>query len=223
MNARRLVLVALSGLAVCGMTGAAVGEGREPPASPWRAAPRDVVAIEAAKQAARRCQTLTLAGKLADDPDNDLVRIRDVGITPQVKKAGDLPAYEFAGRKVSVSFANVEHFVVKAKSDTTITLTVTVWPDISPEDLLEKQPTWKELKKGFRRDVDIEIPIETSDGRALEFAGAGPGLAIEKLPEGAKGDFYGGSPRQVDPRRFWWAIPSVTKDPAYPFRAPPGA
>lgn len=35
---------------------------------------------------------------------------------------------------------------------------------------------------------------------------------------GARGDFYGGKPYQVDPRRFWWAIPSVFRDPAYPYR-----
>lgn len=229
MSVLRVARAALLALALSGVGGADVGGGRGHPATPWRsAAPQDVSELAAAKQAAEQCQTLTLAGKLVDGAGNEPVQIHDVAISPQVMKDGDVPVHEFAGtdatgQKVSVSFANVERFVVKAKTHSTITLTVTVWPDISPQDLLEKQPTWQQLKKGFRRQIEVEIPIETREGRALQFVGGALGLAIEKLPEGAQGDFYGGSPRMVNPRRFWWAIPSVTKDADYPFRVMPKA
>ncbi len=218
-----VVLGALSGVS------ADVGGGRGHPATPWRiAGPQDAGELEAAKKEAEQCQTLTLTGALVEAPDEEFVQIHDVAISPQVKKVGDVPSHEFAGKNaagksVTVSFASIERFVVKAKADTTITLTVTVWPDITPKDLLRKQPTWKQLEGGFRSTVDIVIPIETRDGRALEFAGSGPGIAIEQLPEGTKVEFHGGNPRRVNPRSFWWAIPSVTKDPDYPFRMMPAA
>jgi hypothetical protein len=215
--------------ALVGVTAADVGGGRGHPATPWRiAGPQNVAELEAAKKEAAECQTLTLAGALVGEPDRDFVQIHDVAISPQVVRDGDVPAHEFAGRdaagqKIAVSFSDVERFVVKAKTDTTITLRLTVWPDLSPKDLIDKQPTWTELKGGFRRDIDIEIPVETREGRALEFAGGGPSVAIERLPAGAKADFYGGNPRMVNPRRFWWAIPSVTKDAEYPYRMVPAA
>jgi hypothetical protein len=221
-------LLVLAG-ALAGLSSADVGGGRGHPATPWRiTGPEDIPELEAAKKEAAECQTLTMAGKLVDESDTEFVQIHDVAISPQVMRDGDVTVHEFAGKDatgqaVAVSFANVERFVVKAKTDTTVTLTVTVWPDISAKDLLDKQPTWKELNEGFRREVDVEIPIETRQGRALEFAGGGPGVAIEKLPVGAKGDFYGGSPRMVNPRRFWFAIPSVAKDADYPFRMMPAA
>jgi hypothetical protein len=214
--------------AVASTVSADVGGGRGYPATPWRiAGPKNAAELEKARATAAKCQALSVPGSLFDESDTEIVQIEDVSLRPLPVRADEEGAYELTGRdalgkKVSLSFSDIESFVVTMKTDESIKLVVTIWPDAMPEKLIDKQPTYKQLKEGYRREVAIEIPLEALDGRALEFAGSyGPTLPITKLTVGTKGDFYGSNPKTVNPRRFWWAIPSVAKDPEYPFRIIP--
>lgn len=221
--ARALGLLTLC--AVVGSGSADVGGGRGQPATPWRiSGPANVAELEKAREEAAHRQALSLPSALFAEAGSEAVKIEEVALRPVPAKADETGVFEFvgkdaAGKKLSLSFSNLENFVVTAKTDVAVTLKVTIWPDISPAELLARQPTYQELKESFRREVTIEIPLKAADGRALEFSGDfGLKLPLVKLAVGTKGDFYGGDPRMVNPRRFWWAIPSVNKDPDYPFR-----
>jgi hypothetical protein len=225
-SGRSAVWLAAISCAVVGVIHADVGGGHGKPATPWSfQGPKSVEELEKARAAADQVQQLWLPGKLT----NEKVQLDDVALQSLPSREGEKGAYQFtgkdeSGKDVSLTFSTIESFVVKAKTDRSITLSVTVWPDISLQDLLAKQPTYTDISKSYRRDVSIEIPLRTSDGREHGFAPRyGESQPLSKLELGTKGDFYGGNPHSVNPRRFWWAIPSVTADPTYPFRMMPRA
>ena len=215
--------------AVASTVSADVGGGHGYPATPWRiAGPKNAAELEKARAAAAKCQALSVPGSLFDKSDVEIAEIYNVSLRPLPARTDEEGAYELtgkdaSGKKVSLSFSDIESFVVTTKTDESIKLVVTVWPDVTAKELIDKQPTYKQLKEGYRREVAIEIPLEALDGRVLGFASDGLTLPITKLTVGTKGDFYGGYPDMVNPRRLWWAIPSVAKDPEYPFRSIPRA
>ena len=218
--------------AALGPASADVGGGKGYPATPWRvAAPKSVEDIEKAKAVAARYQTLSIPGELVVDGSKDLVHLTRISLRAEKRREGDTVGYELVGKSrsgetVSLSFSQMESFVVISKNDKTITMSVNVWPDISPRELFEKQPTYKQLAANYRRPVSLEMSLTSWDGRPLVFAeeGAwGATLPLEKLSAGTKGDFYGEHPHMVHPLRFWWAIPSVANDSDYPYRMIPAA
>ena len=70
-----------------------------------------------------------------------------------------------------LSFSQIESFTVSEKDDETITLSVTIWPEISAEELLHNQPSYQELSTGYRREVVLKMKLKVDDGRSLVFAG----------------------------------------------------
>ena len=128
-----------------------------------------------------------------------------------------------SGERVAISFSQIESFAIISRDDKTISLSVTVWPDISSEELLQKQPTYKELYAGYRRDVAITIDLKFADGRVQVFTGEWKDITLPlgRLQVGTKASFYGGHPHMAHPLRFWWAIPSVANGEDYPFRMIP--
>jgi hypothetical protein len=215
-------------LCALGSGSADVGGGKGYPATPWRlSAPKSVEDLEKAKSVAAEYQTLSLP---REPGSKDLVHLRLVSLRPEKPREGDKPGYTLVGKSesgktVSLSFSQIESFIVTAKRPKAIVLSVTVWPDISSKDLFEKQPTYKQLVEGYRRTVVLEVNLRSADGRPLGFAAKSvfeAALPLETLSVGTKGDFYG-DPHIVHPLQFWWAIPSVAKDPDYPYRLIPAA
>jgi hypothetical protein len=209
--------------------GGDVGGGKGYPATPWRkAGPKSVAELEKAQAAAAQVQTLTVPGELVLDKWDGPIELNRVSLRMSPAREADKPGYELSGtsplgKPLVVSFSRIERFTVIARNGTVVTLAVMIWPDISAADLLEKQPTYKELAAGYRREVTIELSIAAADGRGLIFSDGDRTLPFSKLTVGTKGDFYGGHPHAAHPMRFWWAIPSVANDPDYPFRLIPAA
>jgi len=216
--------------AVFGTASADVGGGKGYPATPWRySAPKSVQEIEKAKIVAAEYQTLSIPGKLVDKTRDDVFHLNRVSLRLDKPRKGDAVRYALVGKSgsgkiVSLSFSQLKSFTVTARKDKAIMVSVVVWPDISPKDLLKKRPTYKQLMAGYRRTIILEINLRSADGRPLVFAGEyGSTLPLENLTLGVKGDFYGEHPHMVHPLRFWWAIPSVANDENYPYRMIPAA
>lgn len=206
------------------------GGGKGYPATPWRTeAPKSVLDIEKAKAMAATYQTLSVPAKTVKEEwkdRNDVHDIWRVALVATPRRHGDSSLYALVGRsssgaEVSVSFSQVESFSVISRDDETVTVSVTVWPDISADELLEKQLTYKQLHTGYRRNLVLTLGLKSSDGRPLAFAGKWSAIQLEKLVVETKGDFYAEHPHRVHPMRFWWAVPSVAEDKDYPFRVIP--
>jgi hypothetical protein len=209
-----------------------VGGGKGYPATPWRmSAPRSVQDIEKAKAVAAQYQTLSMTTAAPSGDDSDVLRLRRVSLRVEPPRADDGVGYALVGKSasgetVSLLFSEIESFVVTSRKAATLSLSVTVWPDISPQQLLDRQPTYQQLVAGYRRTVALEVSMRSADGRPLVFAEKGEfgaTLPLEKLTAGTPGNFYGEHPHMTHPLRFWWAIPSVSKDPEYPYRMIPAA
>jgi hypothetical protein len=227
------VIVALP-LACCaiGLAGADVGGGRGYPATPWRVSgPASVQDLEEARVIADQHQALSISAEPAAAGDLDSRQIWKVSLRAEKPLQGESARYALVGRSdsgttVTLRFSQIESFVVTSSNRKSITLAVTVWPDISPEELLRTKPSYRQLADGYRRTVVLTMDLKSPDGRPLAFAGPGEYGAViplEKLGPGTKGDFYAGHPHSVDPRRFWWAIPSIANDKDYPYRMIPMA
>lgn len=215
-----------------GSVPADVGGGKGYPATPWRmSGPRDAQEIEKAKAIAAQYQTLSMTPEAPAREGADVLRLRRVSLRVEPQRADDGVGYALVGKSasgetVSLSFSEIESFVVTSRKAATLSLLVTVWPDISPQQLLARQPTYQQLVAGYRRTVALEVSMRSADGRALVFAEKdefGATLPLEKLAAGMPGTFYGEHPHMAHPLRFWWAIPSVSKDPEYPYRMIPAA
>lgn len=207
-----------------------VGGGKGYPATPWRKeGPKSILELEEAKKIAATYQTLSISLEPGDEERKpESISFERVSLMPSPYHEGDVRVYLLTGKTslgetVAISFSQMESFAVISKDDKTISLSVTVWPDISSEELLQKQPTYKELYAGYRRDVVLNIDLGFADGRVhvLEGEWQDNRLPLKRLQVGSKASFYGGHPHMAHPLRFWWAIPSVANDEDYPFRMIP--
>ena len=150
------------------------GGGKGYPATPWRTeAPKSVLDIEKAKAVAATYQTLSVPAKRVKEKwkdRNDLYDIWRVALVATPRRDGDSPLYDLVGKsgsgaEISVSFSQIESFSVTSKDDKTLTVSVTVWPDISADELIAKQPTYKQLRAGYRRNLVLTMGLKSSDGR----------------------------------------------------------
>jgi hypothetical protein len=207
-----------------------VGGGKGYPATPWRKeGPNSILKLEKAKTLAATYQTLSVSSESVDEEGKpESIPFERVSLVPSPFHEGDVRVYVLTGKTnsgemVDISFSQIESFAIISKDDKTITLSVTIWPDISSEELLLKQPTYKELYAGYRSDIVLNIDLELADGRVQVFAGKWKDITLPlgRLQVGTKASFYGGHPHMAHPLRFWWAIPSVANDEDYPFRMIP--
>lgn len=228
---RAIVVLPLVCCAI-GLASADVGGGRGYPATPWRVSgPASVQDLEEARVVADQHQALSISAGPAAAGGSDARQIWRVSLRAEKPLQGESARYALVGRSdtgttVTLRFSQIESFVVTSSNRKSITLAVTVWPDISPEELLRTQPSYRQLVDGYRRTVVLTMDLKSPDGRPLAFAEPGEYAVVvplERLGAGAKGDFYAGHPHSVDPRRFWWAIPSIANDKDYPYRLIPMA
>ncbi len=96
------------------------------------------------------------------------------------------------------------------KAHKRIMMSVTAFPAISTDEILKHQYIYSELVKGFYlNQAKAWFPLATtlkgSDGTRISFTSLKVGMRI--AISGPTGD-----------AALWWALPSVTDDPAYPFR-----
>ncbi len=241
-NIFRVTALSVMLCAVVKLAVADVGGGKGYPETPWRReGPKSVLDLEKAKEEAASYQNLSISIKLVVEKMEgvlsafqhgkhfDLTALTRVALVPAPFREADIAIYELVGKTnfgetVAISFSQIESFTVMSKNEKTITLSVMVWPEISPEQLLEEQPTYKQLYEGYRRNVTLDLDLESADGRPLVFRGQWglTSLPLDKLPVDTKGSFYEAVLKvATDPRQFWWAIPSVTNDEAYPYRLIP--
>ncbi len=206
-----------------------VGGGGGHPATPWRLeGPQSVFDLEQAKIQAARYQTLSISKEHTnDETENKTVLIEGVALSPLPTSIGDIAVNEFigntdSGEPTNISFSQIESFKIISKNKETITLLVTIWPDISPEELLQKKPTYTEISTGYRRNMVIHLNLKFADGRKKVLLGEWEDkIPLEELDVGTRCDFYEEDPYLIHPLKFWWAIPSVANDKEYPFRMMP--
>jgi hypothetical protein len=196
------------------------GGGRRVVSSPWPVdPPRNAAEVERVKVEAAKLRTLQTAGD---------VRLSRVALRLEPARDSDTPAYALTGRlasgkKATLSFSEIDHFDVLSLTATTARLSVTIWPDISAAKLLADKPTFTALRAGYRRVVELEIPLRSKDGRALVFGSASSSrtLSLSDLAKGAKVSLWEEDADYVEPRQLWWATPSVTADPTFRYTRGP--
>lgn len=130
--------------------------------------------------------------------------------------------FDKKGGKIEVDFSEVKDFTLLEKDGDFLVTEVTIFPAISPEELVSKQPSYQELEGNYTKSVKIRISPRDENGNILQILKIinekKPQiiLPIEKIEFGQKVSFEWDL--SGDRRSFWWAIPSVIDDPLYPYR-----
>lgn len=137
-------------------------------------------------------------------------------------------------RPVAVDFSEIEELSILRTetngSKVRALFKVVAFPSISAERLVNERPTYTELKAKYSRTVEVWIDIKTTTSGELCFAGK---QSAPRRVEDLKSDvvvkfaFAGLSLDDKHPglwkgvgEGIWWAIPSVIRDPKYPYRRP---
>jgi hypothetical protein len=125
------------------------------------------------------------------------------------------------GKKLEIDLSEVTQFEVLGKEGNFLVLEIERFPAITPEELLSKKPTYLELRSKYRKLVVLRIPSKTQKGADLYLIGTMEGqkqlpiTSVENIAQGRAIRLYN---YLNDAKTFWWAIPSVYSDPAYPYR-----
>lgn len=125
------------------------------------------------------------------------------------------------GKVLEIDLSEVTQFEVLGKDGDFLVLEIERFPAITPEELLSKKPTYLELRSKYRKLVILRIPSKTQKGAELYLIGTMEGkkqlpiASVEGIARGRAVRLYN---YLNDPKTFWWAIPSVYSDPAYPYR-----
>ena len=207
-----------------------VGGGR--PSTPYHLQPTEKDVRDAKTHAAQR-QCVCFSPPVG--PLQTLRAVRVVGLTSgqvaQLKAhrlddglleraVFELKGTDTTGAPTAVSLSEVESFSVAKATAQRLWLDIVKWPDISAAQLLKEEPGYTALLAGHRTKVTLVLDLawpEATRPVLLDALGT-EGAAFWELPPGTQVQFYCGDPKNVDPYRFWWAIPSVVRDPAYPYR-----
>ena len=120
---------------------------------------------------------------------------------------------------VKVSLADVSklklvHVTGRGSRSATAVMEVSIFPDITPAELLRTNPTYSNLPK---RTLTLSVALVREDGAELSFgnrvyADGTRAPRFEDLAEGRSIKAYS------EGFGFWWAIPSVISDPNFPYR-----
>jgi hypothetical protein len=155
------------------------------------------------------------------------------------------PMFEFrgldaGGRKTVVDFSVVDtvslvQFENNFLSDDRAQLEIKLFPDVTPKDLLSKNPTYTQLRQQHERTVRLWIPASRGGGGELAFVAQNDNPFLERSDRNryevlAKlRDIEPNMPIEFLWGRFehngtrlpaiWWAIQSVIKDEKYPHKA----
>lgn len=127
-------------------------------------------------------------------------------------------SYKFSGRAegraAAYDFSQVRSFKLVGQEAGDVVVSLRVFPDIEPVDLLKDKPSYTDLKKR-EKVVELRLSKFSRDGGVLSFVGdsaAEKPFSLAKLPVDQQIDFDSGE------QLFWWTTPSVVADEAYPTR-----
>lgn len=152
--------------------------------------------------------------------------------------------YHFIGETESgiadtVDFSQLKSFVLlrverRMLSSDRALIEVEQFPNVEPEYLLSKEPSYSELVENHTLKKRLWITLKDEDGRELCLAGSFPthmddtSDVLSKLSEiepNSEVIFdYGLTKVEVQAKKIWiptiwWAIPSVVKDESYPYKS----
>lgn len=106
---------------------------------------------------------------------------------------------------------------------------VIAFPNVSVEQLVNERPTYTELKEKYSKTLELWVEIKNTSG---ELCFAGKQTAPRRVGEltnnilvrfelaGLSRDDRGSEIWKGSGEGIWWAIPSVIRDRAYPYRRP---
>jgi hypothetical protein len=124
------------------------------------------------------------------------------------------------GEKLEVDFSEVHRFDVLKKDGDLFDLGIEWFPVITPEELLKGEPSFTDLYNKHRKFVRIRLSLKNSNGAILSIIGTRRGK--DQIPIVPMGDIEMNESIRLrdsldNPKGIWWAIPSVSSDPAYPY------
>lgn len=132
-------------------------------------------------------------------------------------------------KRTKLPLSQIAGLTVKAKDAAArrVQCEIIVFPNVSPESLVQSQPNFENLAANHTLTSVVWI----SDGaakpgrmaivgrRGLDPASPEIRVAFDDIPVGASLRFHG--PEILRPANYWWAIGSVSHDPKYPYHWPP--
>lgn len=148
-------------------------------------------------------------------------------------KDGQRPAsvaYAFEGEtedgaKLKVDFADVRDFKVLQLKRKKFLFEITIFPDITPELLLQKRPSFSELAERHTKTVRLWVPAVTKAGElalldASSSATDSEFALVRTIKTDVKIELRYQTSREVDAsgHPIWFAIDTVITDPKYPYR-----
>ncbi len=173
---------------------------------------------------------LYVPARLGYGLDSDKIGlIRDIGIaylgesgSGKVEEAIKYFLYgvNSEGANISIDFAEIKSIEILGIEGAHLIVQIKLFPAIEPVELLKKQPNYIELRNGYEKTVVLRILPRSSQG-FLWFVGIGedgqltPIERFDWITYGEQIVFYDD---REDWNSFWWAIPSVCYDRAYPHR-----
>jgi hypothetical protein len=151
------------------------------------------------------------------------------GTTPAGTPLYKLEGTADGGAKIAVDFNEIDSFVVvgEGRDATSITVEVTQFPAITPAELLEKKPSYTDLKNNYTKTVRLHLKTKGPGGKDLCLVAKNPPAkdygVVAKLSELAANSKvelgYGAFPwGTLSLPAIWWATESVTADKKYPYR-----
>lgn len=145
----------------------------------------------------------------------------------------DKPETGFLGRVQGeaadrrIDFSVIRDVTIADKNATSATLKLTLFPDISGDELLKKRPSYQALKKDYTRSVSLRVALRSAGG---DLALTGEEQSSDSDTEPAKlkvialfkdlpnDQHFDLQEERPSRHPWWWAIDSVTRDDAYPHR-----
>jgi len=227
---KALRLGALSALACASLSvgRANVGGGPGTPLSPYSKLSEDDISpslVQAKKKAAAGKRVIlslpivqreTMVERIAQ---LGLAFVKDERIQGEVTH--ELLGVSEDGKELSVPFSEISSLEVLGHDDGKLVVELRRFPAIEPEELLRRKPTYLELRKEYTKSALLRVVVTNQSGATLHLIGQ----KVDRKPESitplakiAPGRTVVFLEALFDREAYWWAIPSVTKDPAYPYR-----
>ncbi|MEK6410420.1 MAG: hypothetical protein AABN34_26150 [Acidobacteriota bacterium] len=138
------------------------------------------------------------------------------------------------GRSRVVDFSEIQELAI-VKTETTsskvrVLFKVITFPNVSAEQLVNERPTYSELKQKYSRTLELWVDVKMK--ASGDFCFVGKHVAPRPLEDFknvavihfeysglSKDDRHSGMWKGGG-EGVWWAIPSVIRDPKYPYRRP---
>lgn len=133
-----------------------------------------------------------------------------------------------SGEEISVDLSGVQSLTVIKVEDRWFTtdralLELTIFPDISPSEILSLNPTYSQLETSYTKTIKIRVALEDRNKGKLSIVGK------KWLGEDKYEVISGIRDLELDSRvlfgypmhpgsPIWWAVESVIKDERYPYR-----